>query len=474
MKQVCRGRRTVQTLSSIVVVVVFAAVVSVAAATPGGQSDRVITGTGKADALEGGSASDTIYGHDGNDRLDGRGGNDTLYGGHGRDSIAGGPGNDTIFARDGERDAIACGGGSDTATVDALDQVADCERIVRPAAASSSPSPSASGSGSGDAGRVIRGTPRNDILIGGPGNDRIYGEGGNDRIVGNGGNDLLVGGPGQDVVEAGAGSDTVSAVDGARDRIDCGAGRDSATSDRIDTLAGCETNSPTSPPPPPSPPPPSPPPPSPPPPSPPPPPTPPPPSNSVILVDRQYVCNGPVNLALVKVTINARASGLDAVMLSENCSGRIGRIEVDTWSGDGIKVQNSAPVAHDLVIESGYVRCHSRTSGYHQDGIQAMGGTRITFRGLAVFCGGDGVNAALFIARGGSGGSTPTDVVFEGGRLGPQAAHTILLATSMRSGARNTVICPGRGDDFWIQSSAVNPINSGNTLAPASDSRCRP
>ena len=80
-------------------------------------------------------------------------------------------------------------------------------------------------------------------------------------------------------------------------------------------------------------------------------------------------------------------------MLSENCSGRIGRIEVDTWSGDGIKVQNSAPVAHDLVIESGYVRCHSRTSGYHQDGIQAMGGTRITFRGLAVFCGGDGVNA---------------------------------------------------------------------------------
>ena len=470
MKQVCRGRRAVQTLSSIAVVLVFAAAVSAAAATPSG---RVITGTGKADVLNGGSTSDTIYGNAGNDRLAGRGGNDTLYGGHGQDSLAGGPGSDAMFARDGERDTITCGGGGDTASVDALDQVArDCEQVAR-ASASSSPAPS--DTGGGGSGRIIRGTPRNDVLVGGPGNDQIYGEGGNDRIVGNGGNDILVGGPGQDVVDAGAGNDSVSVADGARDRVDCGGGRDSAVSDRqLDTLTGCESSSPTSPPPPPSPPPPSPPPPSPPPPPPPPPPSPPPTSNSVVLVDRQYVCNGPVNLALVKVTIHARASGLDAVMLSENCSGRIGRIEVDTWSADGIKVQNSAPVAHDLVIESGYIRCHSRTSGYHQDGIQAMGGTRITFRGLSVFCGAEGVNANLFIARGGSGGSTPTDVVFEGGRLGPQAAHTILLATSLRSGARNTVICPGRGDEFWIQSSAVNPINSGNTMASASDARCSP
>ena len=193
-----------------------------------------------------------------------------------------------------------------------------------------------------------------------------------------------------------------------------------------------------------------------------------------MLVDRPFVCNGPVNVGLVRVTMNAGVSGADAVVLGENCSGRIGRVEVDTWSGDGIKVQNSAPVAHDLVVESGYVRCHSRTAGYHQDGIQAMGGHRLTFRNLSVFCGGVGVNAALFIARGGSGGSTPTDVVFENGRLGPNAAHTILLATSLRSGARGTVICPGRAQEFEIQGSAQSPINSGNTLAPASDSRCSP
>jgi Ca2+-binding RTX toxin-like protein len=54
-----------------VVVVVFAAVVSAAAATPSGTNDRVLTGTGKADVLNGGPVADTIYGHAGNDRLDG-------------------------------------------------------------------------------------------------------------------------------------------------------------------------------------------------------------------------------------------------------------------------------------------------------------------------------------------------------------------------------------------------------------------
>ena len=471
MQRVCRGRGIARTFSAFGAVVAFAALVSVAGASQSAKSDRVITGTGKADVLNGGSAADTIYGHDGNDRLDGNGGNDTVYGGHGRDTLVGGAGNDAIFARDGERDAIACGPGRDAATVDALDTAADCEQLIRPSAPAPAP-PSGGGGGGGGDGRVIRGTPRNDVLVGGPGNDRIYGLGGNDRIVGNGGDDALDGGPGQDAIEGGAGADGINAVDRARDRVDCGPGRDRVASDRMDALTGCESHS-SAPPPPPAPPPPSPPPPSPPPPSPPPSP-PPPPSGSVVLVDRAYECNGPVNLNLVKVTINARATGLDAVVLGENCSGRIGRIEVDTWSGDGIKVQNSAPVAHDVAIESGYVRCHSRSGGYHQDGIQVMGGSRIAFRNLAVFCGGTGVNAALFIARGGSGGSTPTDVVFENGRLGPNAAHTILLATSVRSGVRGTVICPARAVEFEIQSSASSPINSGNTLAPASDSRCSP
>jgi len=124
------------------------------------------------------------------------------------------------------------------------------------------------------------------------------------------------------------------------------------------------------------------------------------------------------------------------------------------------------------VIESGYIRCYDKTGAYHQDGIQAMGGYRITFRNLRVTCGRAGVNANLFIARGGAGASTPTDIVFENGHLGPNAAHTILLADAVRSGARRTVICPGRWFDYMIQASAIAPINTGNVLPHAASPRC--
>ncbi len=64
--------------------------------------------------------------------LTGGQGNDTLDGAGGADTIAGGEGDDTIAARDGVADAIDCGVGNDTATVDALDTVSGCETVVRP------------------------------------------------------------------------------------------------------------------------------------------------------------------------------------------------------------------------------------------------------------------------------------------------------------------------------------------------------
>lgn len=464
-----RGR-TLKACTILAFVLVLAGSVTSAGAVGMGGSDQ--EGSGKADVLVGGVRGDTLRGHGGNDRLEGRGGNDTLYGGHGHDALLGGPGDDRVFARDGDKDSIACGAGRDAVVVDGHDEVTECESIDRPSAAAPQPTPQQPAA---DSGRTLRGTARGDTLTGGSGNDRIHGEAGNDRIYGRGGNDTIDGGAGEDLLDGGPGDDTIAAADGARDRVVCGAGRDRVVVDQGDSVSQCESveRRGSSAPPTPTPPAPSPPAPAPPAPSPP-SPSPPPPSGSVVLTDRAFVCSGPVNIPLVKVTINARSSGLDAVVLGENCSGRIGRVEVDTWSGDGIKVQNSMPVAHDLVIESGYVRCHDRSNGYHQDGIQVMGGSRITFRGLAVFCGGVGTNASLFIARGGSGGSTPTDIVFENGRLGVHAAHTILLASSVRSGARNTVICPGRAHEFEIQSSASSPVNSGNTMASANDSRCSP
>ncbi len=62
---------------------------------------------------------------------DGNPGNDTLVGGPGTDSLSGGPGNDTLNARDGSKDTVSCGPGTDTARVDPVDTVTGCETILR-------------------------------------------------------------------------------------------------------------------------------------------------------------------------------------------------------------------------------------------------------------------------------------------------------------------------------------------------------
>lgn len=320
-------------------------------------------------------------------------------------------------------------------------------------------------------GEEIVGTRGPDALRGTSAGDLLFSFGGNDRIDAGDGSDLIDSGNSADTVYAGPGDDRIRAFDGSRDDIDCGEGLDIAHVDAFDTTVACEelveSGDPSSPA------------------------TPDPPltvardpgrgpdqgpadplRGSFVLEDEQWECEGPVNVDLVKVTIRRRSTPLDAVSLGQNCSGRIGRVEVDTWSGDGIKVQNAGTVAHDLVIESGYVRCYDQNPGYHQDGIQAMGGNRITFRNLLVSCGRLGVNANLFIARGGMEASTPTGIVFDNGRLGPDAAHTILLADAVRSGVRRTLICPGRWFDYMIQQSAVAPVDERNTSPQADDPRC--
>jgi hypothetical protein len=187
----------------------------------------------------------------------------------------------------------------------------------------------------------------------------------------------------------------------------------------------------------------------------------------VVLTNQTWTCNGPVNLNLVKVTMNVANS--DAVRLSTGCTGRIGRIEIDTWTQDGIKVQNSSTnVARDLVVESGYVKCHAMAAGAHQDGVQGMGGTRLTFRNLTIDCLG---NSNFFINEGGGGATRPTDIVCEGCVLGPRSSTTVRVNQATRSGLRNTLICPGRNlTTYWGDPSYVN-VN--NTILSRTDSRCR-
>ncbi|MGH3103676.1 MAG: calcium-binding protein [Gaiellaceae bacterium] len=289
---------------------------------------------------------------------------------------------------------------------------------------------------------VLRGSKGPDVIRGLAGADRLFGYGGNDRLEGGSGGDVLVGGPGRDVLRGGAGNDRINARDGERDLISCGLGRDTVLKDVVDVLdRDCPPVGGS--------------------------PPPPRPDRTVILDNEPWLCLGTVDLDLVKVTL--RTTVEDAIRLDRNCSGRVGRIEVDTWTADGIKVQNRGTVAHDLVIESGYVKCHDVAGDYHQDGIQAMGGYRITFRNLRIDC---LRNSNLFLARGGAGASTPTDIVCEGCVLGPNTAQTLFFAPSLRSGARRTTICTGRYRAIRIHPEAVEIVNVGNKVLPHTHPSC--
>jgi hypothetical protein len=187
-------------------------------------------------------------------------------------------------------------------------------------------------------------------------------------------------------------------------------------------------------------------------------------SGSVVLVDRSWSCTGAVDLDLVKVTLRSRSD--NGIYLKPGCTGRIDRIEVDTWSLDGLKVWQGA---HDIAIGGGYISCHARAGTTHQDGIQVQGGQRVTFNGLRVDCP-ESPNAALFINRGGAG-PAPEDIVCNSCMLLP-ANSTVNIKDSIRSGVRNSTVCTGRTAAIRIQSGAVSPVNSGNTVLSRRDARC--
>ena len=110
---------------------------------PGNEGPSSLRGLGGNDVLVGYDFDDAVDGGAGNDTVEGGRGNDTVTGGPGRDTIYGDAtsshcswysckipfGNDTINARDGEQDNIDCGIGTDTAVVDPIDVVANCETV---------------------------------------------------------------------------------------------------------------------------------------------------------------------------------------------------------------------------------------------------------------------------------------------------------------------------------------------------------
>jgi hypothetical protein len=193
---------------------------------------------------------------------------------------------------------------------------------------------------------------------------------------------------------------------------------------------------------------------------------PPPPPKTLSLVNRTWVCNGPVDLDSVTVTIDQSSSARDAVHLRDGCTGRIGQLVVNQSVGDGVKV---AQGVHDLAIDGGSVRCFAKRPVMHQDGIQVMGGLRITLRNLTVDCGRAGeqlINSNLFIKQAGRSIDPPTDVICVDCVFGGGAAHTVNIQTSVRSGVEGSTLCTARYPKLTLTvgAGAVDPVNTGNTV----------
>lgn len=191
-------------------------------------------------------------------------------------------------------------------------------------------------------------------------------------------------------------------------------------------------------------------------------------TGSITLVDKGWTCSGPVALTSVTVTITRnliaplRGQGnVDAVHFHSGCTGTIGKLTVVQYQGDGVKVGQGA---HDLVVESGSVSCLDRAPGKHQDGVQVMGGHNIVFRNLTVQCQSSN-NAAFFINQGTTSSEVPTGVVCDGCFLSG-GGITVRIYHSISSGVQNSTIVAGHLSPLHIdKSSAVDPINTNNTIA---------
>jgi hypothetical protein len=215
-------------------------------------------------------------------------------------------------------------------------------------------------------------------------------------------------------------------------------------------------------------------------------------------------CTSALDLDLLKVTIREGVPGVpvgsyaNAVTIDPGCTGRVARVEVETNGADAVKCRNNAVTnGHDLVFESGYLRSTGFAPGAHADGVQCMGGDRITFRNLLIDYAGAPGGGAFYPSLGGAGtGGEPVDVVCEGCHL-IHGATSVRVDASVRSGVRDSVICEpigqaehaaavfDHGDTALVDPVGVNryPVTirlgsnedalaDGNVVVASSDPRC--
>src|SRR4051794_40445786 len=164
----------------------------------------------------------------------------------------------------------------------------------------------------------------------------------------------------------------------------------------------------------------------------------------------------------VTVTIDD-STHTDGVHLDKGCTGGPLVVHIRTNGADGVKVHTGA---HDLLVR-GDVRCAGKHGAVHQDGVQAMGGARVTFERFVVHCP-TGNNGGFWVNAGRNKRSIPTDIVCDHCDLFERNAALHVGPNSIRSGARNSRLHHGTSrssppDCARINPGATDPVANGNT-----------
>ncbi|HEU5252416.1 MAG TPA: calcium-binding protein [Solirubrobacterales bacterium] len=191
---------------------------------PAGAKVR-INGNADNDTLVGGNGEDVLEAgenyngpNNGNDRLEGNGGSDVLYADPGGDTLLGGNGNDLLVNSVPTCQGHVYDGGAGEDTV----SYARSKDNLRVTLGGSGGPP-----GCGNADKVLA---VNESLEGSDGPDVLVGDNGSNSIMGHIGKDTMIGKGGSDFFEA---------LDGQRDKIECGGGGDDLVKDGIDSVSGC-------------------------------------------------------------------------------------------------------------------------------------------------------------------------------------------------------------------------------------------
>jgi len=184
-------------------------------------------------------------------------------------------------------------------------------------------------------------------------------------------------------------------------------------------------------------------------------------TGSVVQTDRTWVCNRPVRVDSVRVTITPntpRHQGV-GIRLDAGCTGTIASIHVVTSIGDGVDVH----AAHDLTIDGGSIVCNGRAAEAHQDGIQATAGANVVFRRVTVDCR-TANNSGFFVNAIPGSPAVPHRILFLDGHIGPTLGSTVFIARHQTaSGVANSVLCRSRYTTFRTGPNA-RAINRGNSF----------